>query len=88
MSTSNIDLHHDHANSTVNPPVKTTPYDNGSAESTNTVKKSSHLLSPTVKGALIGAVAGHFLPVFNTLTGAIVGGITAKVLNRQCKKTA
>ncbi|MFU8926865.1 hypothetical protein [Acinetobacter puyangensis] len=55
-------------------------------ESPNTSSKASQLLSPTVKGALIGAVAGHFLPVFNTVTGAIVGGITAKVLNRQHTK--
>ncbi|MCH4247682.1 MAG: hypothetical protein LKF82_07565 [Acinetobacter populi] len=85
---STTDLHN--ANLPTDAPVAETALNhNDNTEPSKTTKKSSQLLSPTVKGALIGAVAGHFLPVFNTVTGAIVGGITAKVLNRKhCKQTA
>ena len=46
------------------------------------VKKS--YFSTTVKGALIGAVAGSILPVFGTFSGAIIGGIAGKVYEKKC----
>ena len=42
--------------------------------------------SPTVKGALIGAVAGSILPVFGTFSGAIIGGIAGKIYEKKCAK--
>lgn len=47
-------------------------------------KKSK--FSPTVKGALIGAVAGSVLPVFGTFSGAVIGGIAGKVYEKKCRK--
>ena len=40
---------------------------------------------PTVKGVMIGAVAGSVLPVFGTFSGAIIGGIAGKMYDRRCK---
>ncbi len=51
------------------------------SESTQPNKKSR--FSPTVKGALIGAVAGSVLPVFGTFSGALVGGIAGKVYEKK-----
>ncbi|WP_180115938.1 hypothetical protein [Acinetobacter sp. YH12140] len=42
--------------------------------------------SPTVKSAAIGAVAGSILPVFGTISGAIIGGIAGKVYEKKCAK--
>ncbi|KCX38472.1 hypothetical protein J577_0852 [Acinetobacter sp. 263903-1] len=50
---------------------------------TSAGKKSR--FSPTVKGVMIGAVAGSVLPVFGTFTGAIIGGIAGKMYDRRCK---
>ncbi|WP_078055372.1 hypothetical protein [Acinetobacter celticus] len=43
--------------------------------------------SPTVKGALIGAVAGSILPVFGTFSGAIIGAIAGKIYQKKCLKS-
>lgn len=40
--------------------------------------------SPTSKGVFIGAVAGSILPIFGTLSGAIIGGIAGKVYEKKC----
>lgn len=56
-----------------------------SPSTAQSAKKSTHLFSSTAKGIIIGAVAGRFLPVLNTFTGALVGGITAKVLEYRQK---
>ncbi|MDQ9831852.1 DUF456 domain-containing protein [Acinetobacter soli] len=50
-------------------------------------KKKSRF-SPTVKGAVIGAVAGSVLPVFGTFSGALIGGVAGKLYSRRCAKTA
>ena len=47
-----------------------------------TAKKSK--FSPTCKGILIGAVAGSILPVFGTVSGAVIGGIAGKVYEKKC----
>ena len=39
--------------------------------------------SPTVKGVMIGAVAGSVLPVFGTFSGALIGGIAGKLYSRR-----
>ena len=52
----------------------------------NPEKKSR--FSPTLKGALIGAVAGSILPVFGTFSGAIIGGISGKIYEKKCKTHA
>ena len=46
---------------------------------TQTTPKAKSRFSPTAKGVLIGAVAGSVLPVFGTISGAIIGGISGKV---------
>lgn len=43
--------------------------------------------SPTVTGALIGAVAGSVLPVFGTFSGAIIGGVAGKVYEKKCQNS-
>lgn len=43
--------------------------------------------SPTVKGVVIGAVAGSILPVFGTFSGALIGGIAGKIYSRRCQHT-
>jgi len=40
-------------------------------------------LSPTLKGVLIGAVAGSVLPVFGTFSGALIGGVAGKVYEKK-----
>ena len=50
--------------------------------STPTVKQSR--FSPTVKGALIGAVAGSVLPVFGTISGAVIGAVSGKIYEKKC----
>ncbi len=40
--------------------------------------------SPTVKGALIGAVAGSVLPVFGTISGAVIGAVSGKIYEKKC----
>ncbi|TCB72101.1 glycine zipper family protein [Acinetobacter sp. ANC 4216] len=47
----------------------------------NTSTKSP--FSPTLKGVLIGAVAGSVLPVFGTFSGAIIGGVAGKVYEKK-----
>ena len=42
--------------------------------------------SPTLKGVLIGAVAGSVLPVFGTFSGAIIGGVAGKIYEKKCAK--
>ncbi|MFH7766767.1 glycine zipper domain-containing protein [Acinetobacter sp. BSP-28] len=49
----------------------------------STCAKSS--FSPTLKGVLIGAVAGSVLPVFGTFSGAIIGGVAGKVYEKKCQ---
>lgn len=44
--------------------------------------------SPTVKGALIGAVAGSVLPVFGTISGAVIGAISGKIYEKRCARAA
>lgn len=46
--------------------------------------KKSSKFTPTCKGILIGAVAGSILPVFGTISGAIIGGIAGKVYEKKC----
>lgn len=48
--------------------------------------KPKSRFSPTAKGVLIGAVAGSVLPVFGTISGAIIGGISGKVYEKKCQK--
>lgn len=50
--------------------------------SNSTSKKSR--FSPTVKGALIGAVAGSVLPVFGTISGAVIGAVSGKIYEKKC----
>lgn len=40
--------------------------------------------SPTVKGAVLGAVAGSVLPIFGTFSGALIGGVAGKVYEKKC----
>lgn len=67
------------------------PTDHGYAADSNTSlsettqNQSTTLWSPTIKGIVIGAIAGRFLPVFNSFTGAIAGGVAAKVLQHRHK---
>lgn len=49
---------------------------------TSAPKKSK--FTPTCKGILIGAVAGSVLPVFGTISGAVIGGIAGKVYEKKC----
>lgn len=43
--------------------------------------------SPTVKGAVLGAVAGSVLPVFGTFSGALIGGVAGKIYSRRCQSS-
>lgn len=52
------------------------------------VAKKKSRFSPTVKGAVIGAVAGSVLPVFGTFSGALIGGVAGKLYSQRCAKTA
>lgn len=52
----------------------------------NQTKKSK--FTPTCKGILIGAVAGSILPVFGTISGAVIGGIAGKVYEKKCVNKA
>ncbi|WP_353144133.1 hypothetical protein [Acinetobacter pragensis] len=56
-----------------------------SAQHAAAPKKASKF-SPTVKGVLIGAVAGSVLPVFGTFSGALIGGIAGKIYQKKCIK--
>lgn len=56
---------------------------NNSSHTENAQPNKKSCFSPTVKGALIGAVAGSILPVFGTFSGALVGGIAGKVYEKK-----
>ena len=59
---------------------------NTSYESQNTPSTTKQSrFSPTLKGALIGAVAGSVLPVFGTFSGAIIGGISGKIYEKKSR---
>ncbi len=47
------------------------------------VTATKSAFSPTLKGVLIGAVAGSVLPVFGTFSGAIIGGVAGKVYEKK-----
>lgn len=75
--------------STDNPTPTTAPYSATTPLDTttsNTAEAKKSRFSPTVKGALVGAVAGSVLPVFGTFSGAIIGGIAGKVYEKKCIK--
>ena len=59
-----------------------------SAQPEQPAAKKKSRFSPTVKGAVIGAVAGSVLPVFGTFSGALIGGVAGKLYSRRCAKTA
>lgn len=59
--------------------------DESNSNTASTPTKSK--FSPTVKGALIGAVAGSVLPVFGTISGAIIGAISGKIYEKKCCTT-
>lgn len=63
-----------------------TTYDSNDQNEAKNESKSckTSRFSPTVKGALIGAVAGSILPVFGTFSGAIIGGISGKIYEKKC----
>lgn len=68
-----------------------TPYtaentSNSSKTTPEQAKKSK--FTPTCKGILIGAVAGSILPVFGTISGAVIGGIAGKVYEKKCVSKA
>ncbi|MBU3845452.1 MAG: hypothetical protein H9855_00460 [Candidatus Acinetobacter avistercoris] len=37
---------------------------------------------------MIGAVAGSVLPVFGTISGAVIGGISGKIYEKRCARAA
>lgn len=53
-------------------------------QSSNGVEAKQSRFSPTVKGAIIGAVAGSILPVFGTFSGALIGGVAGKIYQKKC----
>lgn len=68
--TPNHNVTHDHLN-------------NDTTQTSNAMSKKSRF-SPTVKGALIGAVAGSVLPVFGTISGAVIGAVSGKIYEKKC----
>ena len=60
-----------------NPAVDSTPEHHSCSKSR---------FSPTVKGILIGAVAGSILSLFGTLIGGISGKIYEKKCHNKCHK--
>lgn len=61
---------------------RTSSYDS----SISNQKNQKSRFSPTVKGALIGAVAGSVLPIFGTISGAVIGGISGKIYEKRCAR--
>ncbi|AYA03503.1 hypothetical protein BEN74_12205 [Acinetobacter sp. WCHAc010034] len=71
--------------STENPSSALEPVQQDSPASSACAAKASKF-SPTLKGVLIGAVAGSILPVFGTFSGAVIGGIAGKIYQKKCAK--
>lgn len=60
------------------------PQDFSRARSTQTKKKSR--VSPAFAGAVMGAIAGRFLPKLSPFSGAVIGIMSAKMYQKHQSK--